>query len=133
DIFDQATATLAKATTAHNAADVYKKGVDASAAAGSEPGKFSGKLNFQIGASGSETMEIDLSTQMAAMQTALGGVSTRYNPFGAAKNVAATELTADGSANLVVDKLQTAIESLGAVRSSLGAAANRLDHVNTNL
>ncbi|WP_370660639.1 flagellin [Massilia arenae] len=29
--------------------------------------------------------------------------------------------------------LQNAIDSLGSVRSSLGAAANRLDHANTNL
>ncbi|MEW6761378.1 MAG: flagellin [Pseudomonadota bacterium] len=131
DVFDKATQTLADATTALDGATKYKTTVDASAAG--EAGKFSGKLSFQIGASSSEVMELDLSSQVSGMQTALGAISTRYNPFGATNTTTGTELTAANSANLTVDKLQQAIDSLGSVRSSLGAAANRLDHANTNL
>jgi len=131
DDFDKATKTLADATTSLDGATKYKNSVDASATG--EAGKFSGKLSFQIGASSSEVMELDLTSQVSGMQTALVGISTRYNPFGATDNSIGTELTAANSANLTVDKLQAAIDSLGSVRSSLGAAANRLEHANTNL
>ena len=131
DIFDKATLTLADANVALDGATKYKASVDASAAG--EAGKFNGKLSFQIGASSSEVMELDLSTQVTGMQNALGAISTRYNPFGASNTTPGTELTVANSANLTVDKLQAAIDSLGSVRSSLGAAANRLDHANTNL
>ena len=79
-------------------------------------------------------MELDLGTQMTTMQSKLGGaggISARYNAFGAASNVAGTELTTN--ANGTVDKLQDAINALCAACSSLGAAANRLEHVNNNL
>lgn len=131
--FDKATEAAGKADTAATSATDYLAGVTASEAAIGGAGKFSDKLNFQIGASSSETMELDLSSQMNSMQTSLVTISSRYNSFGVASTVTGTELTADGSANLAVDNLQAAIDSLGAVRSSLGATANRLEHANTNL
>ena len=129
---DLAKETLAKATTASTVADAYHAAADASNTTG-VAGKFSSELSFQIGASSSETMELNLGGEMTSMQAALGAVSTRYNSFGGTSAAVGTELTADGSANLVVDQLQAAIDSLGAVRSSLGATANRLEHANTNL
>ncbi len=56
-------------------------------------------MTFQIGASTSETMGIDLSAQLTAMHDALHTASTGYNSFGAAIAVPGTELTADGSAS----------------------------------
>ncbi|MBV8503203.1 MAG: Lateral flagellin, partial [Paucibacter sp.] len=44
-----------------------------------------------------------------------------------------TELTAAGSANAEITKIDTAIAQVGNVRSSLGAASNSLNHVYNNL
>ncbi|MDN4035957.1 flagellin [Massilia sp. YIM B02443] len=131
--FDKATEASAKADTAATSAANYLVSVTASQAAVGGAGKFSDKMTFQIGASSSETMELDLKDQMTGMQSALVAVSARYNSFGVANTTPGSELTTDGSANLAVDSLQAAIDSLGAVRSSLGATANRLEHASTNL
>ena len=123
---------IVDAQGAADAADAYEALVQDSITNGTA-GKLSGELSFQIGASSSETMSLNLSGQMSDMQDALKDISVRYNAFGAASNADGAELTAAGSANAIVDTLQTAIDSLGSVRSSLGAAANRLEHANTNL
>ncbi|MFC3461361.1 flagellin [Massilia haematophila] len=123
---------LKAAQAASTAADAFFTATNASKTTGAT-GKFGSELSFQIGASSSETMKLNLTTDLDAMHLALGAVSTRYNSFGAASTALTSELTAAGSANTTVDKLQAAIDSLGAVRSSLGAATNRLDHVATNL
>ncbi|WP_036248737.1 flagellin, partial [Massilia sp. BSC265] len=44
-----------------------------------------------------------------------------------------TARTGTQNANLNIDRLKTAIEGVSTVRSALGAAANRLDHVYNNL
>jgi flagellin len=105
----------------------------AQAAAGAGDGKFATSMTFQIGASTSETMGIDLSAQLTAMHDALHTASTGYNSFGAAIAVPGTELTAAGSASGTIDKLQAAIDSVGSLRSALGAASNRLEHIAVNL
>lgn len=129
---DDADAAIVEAQGTFDTASAYEAVVSASVTDGIA-GKFSGKLSFQIGASSSETMELNLGEQMNTMQSKLGAISERYNAFGAASSVDGTELIDDGSANTTVDSLQEAIDALGAVRSSLGAAANRLEHANTNL
>jgi len=123
-------------TLAYNAAkgnsDAANK-FDAAAQAATSGGKFAGALSFQIGASSSETMGLDLSGALSTMQSALGATSSKFNSFGAAVGGAAgTELTG-GSASTMIDQLSTAIDSVASLRSSLGAASNRLDHVATNL
>jgi flagellin len=123
---DQLAATTASAKS--TAAIAYNT---AALAAGSG-GKFSGALEFQIGASSTEKMGLDLSASLTTMQTALKNTSTNFNAFGTAMGVTGTELTA-GTAGVMIDKLSTAIDSIGSLRSSLGAAANRLEHVATNL
>lgn len=131
--YDKADAEVTSAKAAWDRAAAYEDMVKTSVDDGIA-GKFSGKLSFQIGASSTETMELDLSEQLKKMQSSLGGatgISARYNAFGAASNVSGEELTKN--ANATVDKLQDAINALGTVRSSLGAAANRLEHANTNL
>lgn len=129
--FDLATTAKTVADSAATAANTYYTATNTSNTAGTS-GKFGAALSFQIGASSSETMKLDMSSDLTAMHTALGAVSGRYNSYGAANTAATTELTG-GTANAAVDKLQAAIDSLGTVRSALGAATNRLDHVATNL
>jgi flagellin len=126
---DEDAAKLAASTAAKNAADAYNTAAQASA----DNGKFSATMEFQIGASSSEKMGLDLSTTLTTLHTALRGTSANYNSFGAAIGVQGTELTAAGSAATTIDKLSAAIDSVGGVRSALGAAANRLEHVATNL
>ena len=120
---------LAVANAASSAA--YSAAAQASATA--TDGKFATTINFQIGASSSETMGLDLSAQLTTMHTALHDASMGYNSFGAASGVAGTELTAAGAASASIDKLQAAIDAVGTLRSALGAASNRLEHTFGNL
>jgi len=116
------------AQLAFDQANAYSTAVAASNTAGS----LTGTLNFQIGASSAETMTINLSSDVSALHSALTGVSTNFNAFGApSASVSGSELTTTASST--IDKLQTAIDAVGSVRSSLGAASNRLDHAYTNL
>jgi len=123
---------LAAATTAKTAADAYKAAAALSSTNGVD-GKFAAEMKFQIGSSGSETMGLNISSDMNALHTALGVTSKNYNGFGAALGVAGNELTLAGSATTKIDDLQKAIDAVATVRSSLGAASNRLEHVSTNL
>jgi flagellin len=95
-------------------------------------GTIASSMNFQIGAAAGETMSLDLSSKMdgttGAVVTQLASVSTFLSATAAA---AGTELT--GASNSVIDTIATAIDNVSSVRSSLGAAANRLDHVYNNL
>ncbi|TCP15589.1 flagellin [Crenobacter luteus] len=93
-------------------------------------GKLTGAINFQIGASAAEVLTMDLGTggndEMGALDTALGAATANYTAAGVG-----TELT--GSANATITLLDTAIAATGAVRSAIGANANRLGHVYNNL
>ncbi|MGX9730276.1 flagellin N-terminal helical domain-containing protein [Janthinobacterium aestuarii] len=91
-------------------------------------GTLSTSMTFQIGASSTEKMSFDVSTNLASLNTALNGLSKN---FSSAASTGASELTS--SANASIGLLATAIDSVSTVRSALGATANRLDHVNTNL
>lgn len=145
------TPTAANGTALATAQDAYKvaqtnnlaaKAASASAAAfsaaatasaGTGNGKFAAALSFQIGASTTETMGVDLTGQLTAMHTALSAATAEYNSFGAPIAAPGTELTVAGSASTTIDKLQAAIDAVGTTRSALGAAGNRLDHVASNL
>ena len=118
---------VAKATAAASAA------YSAAANASSGDGKFSANLQFQIGASTTETMSFDLSSQLGTMQTAIKTATANFNTFGAAASTAGTELTSPSTASAAIDKLQAAIDAVGTSRSALGAAGNRLDKVYSNL
>ena len=89
-------------------------------------GTVASAMTFQIGASASETMSFNVSAQMTSVTTALTSATANY-----ASAATGTELTS--SANATITLLDTAIASVATVQSSLGAAANRLDHVNSNL
>jgi flagellin len=92
-------------------------------------GLLSAAITFQIGASESETMEIDTETSIGDLATALAAVSAQYetpdneNP--------GDELTA--GTNAIITAINDAIDAVGTVRAQLGAASNRLEHVYNNL
>ncbi|MDN2672379.1 flagellin [Janthinobacterium sp. SUN026] len=91
-------------------------------------GTLSGSMTFQIGASSTEKMSFDVSANLSTLNTALVGLSTNFSSAG---TTTSSELTT--SANTTIGLLADAIDSVSTVRSALGATANRLDHVNTNL
>ncbi|PAS96401.1 MAG: Lateral flagellin [Candidatus Dactylopiibacterium carminicum] len=90
-------------------------------------GKLSDAMTFQIGASSGETMEVDLNTLVTALATALTSSSTKYED-----GTAGAELSATGT-NAIIDTLSDALDAVGSLRSGLGAASNRLEHVYNNL
>ncbi|HEX8404029.1 MAG TPA: flagellin [Duganella sp.] len=98
-------------------------------------GTLTKKIDFQIGASTSEKMSVDLATgtEMSAMHTALLAGAGGYLDTGLAVTAVGTDVDTAANANATIDELQSAIEAVGVVRSALGAAANRLDHVYNNL
>ena len=83
-------------------------------------------MTFQIGASSSETMTVNLSTDMASMAADVSSATVNY-----ASAATGSELTS--TANASIAKLEKALNTVNKVRSGLGAAANRLEHVYNNL
>ena len=95
-------------------------------------GKLGSKtIDFQIGASKAETMTVDLTTGLIALDTALGNASAIYKT--PAATTPGTDLTTATGANTQIDVISTALKSVGTVRSDMGANANRLEHVYNNL
>ena len=88
-------------------------------------------MTFQIGASSTEKMSIDVSGGMSTLNTALKLVSTKFSSV--ATTAAGVEISTGTAANTMIKTLADAIDNVGTVRSALGAAANRLDHINSNL
>jgi len=129
--FDLALQAKTEADNLKGATAAYSAAAAASAVAAVKNGSLSAAISFQIGASSGESMSLDLSTDMTSLHAALRTVSGNYNSFGAAISFTGTELTK--SASTMIDNLKTAIEEVSSVRSGIGAAANRLDHVHNNL
>lgn len=116
--------------------------VAAGPAAGTGVGTFSatGGVNFQIGSSSSETMNVDLTAQMSALDGKLSATSAYYNGGNATETAAVTALAGaagteltGGTANAQIQKLSDAIDAVSTVRSAFGANENSLDHVYNNL
>ena len=84
-------------------------------------------MTFQIGASQSETMSFDATTKLTTVATSISSASSNYTTA-----ATGTEITGT-NANASIGKLETAINDVSTLRSALGATANRLDHVNSNL
>ncbi|MDR6984281.1 flagellin [Rheinheimera pacifica] len=81
-------------------------------------GKFSAAVTLQIGSSSAETLEVDISADITAVDasiTALTGLADQTN----------------SSASM--DEIDTLINDIGAARASLGATMNRLDHTINNV
>ena len=95
-------------------------------------GTLSAAMTFQIGADASEKMTVGVATDMATLSTSLLAATVNFSSV-AVSGAGAAELTGAGAANATITKLATAIENVSTVNSALGAAANRLDHINNNL
>ena len=91
-------------------------------------GTLASSMTFQIGASSSEKMTVDLSTAVSNLAAAVSTATANY-----ASATTGAELTGASSASTAISNLTDAINKVGTVRSSIGAVANRLDHINTNL
>ena len=100
-----------------------------------------GALTFQIGASASETMSVDFSTNLKSVTDKVALATAKYNyvaeePAAGEDPVAeaaGTEIATAASATTAITNLSNALDAVGTLRSDLGAAANRLEHVYNNL
>jgi flagellin len=100
--------------------------------------KLNASVSFQIGASASEQMTLDISgatKPLGLMHSKLALVNTThtFDAAGAAGTGVGGALATATAANGSITKLSDAIDAVATVRSSIGAAANRLDHVYNNL
>ncbi|NRR31971.1 Lateral flagellin [Oxalobacteraceae bacterium] len=93
-------------------------------------GTIAAAMQFQIGASSTETMAVDMSTDMTTLDTGLTAVSAQYVTPSA---TAGTEIIGAAAAGTAIANITTALDNVGTIRSSLGASANRLDHIYNNL
>jgi flagellin len=89
-------------------------------------GKLDAAVSFQIGASGSETLSLDVNVALKKLTTA-----------GDLVDGLAIDLTAASSATAGpqggIAKLEGALNDIGSLRASLGANINRLNHTANNL
>jgi flagellin len=97
--------------------------------------KFNVAINFQIGSAQTEQMGVDISTLLQTMHTDLTNTNSghTFSSSGVVGTGTGTGIADATSANAMITTLSTAIEGVSNVRSALGAAANRLDHVYNNL
>ncbi|MGG2398535.1 lateral flagellin LafA [Pseudomonas sp. SH1-B] len=100
-------------------------------------GKFSAAMNFQIGSSSAETLELNVSADLTALTTALGNISDTYTTPGTPGVELATtqdpDTAVNTNANAMVDTLSGALDDIGALRAQFGANINRLNHTANNL
>ncbi|MGC6096694.1 flagellin [Citrobacter portucalensis] len=90
-------------------------------------GKLSQTMNFQIGSSTGEKMEVNLSGALATTASGIETIATTLSGLNASGG-----FTASGAQGLMTN-LETALENVGSMRSSLGANINRLGHTSANL
>jgi flagellin len=83
-------------------------------------GKFTAAINFQIGASASETLSMDASDQLEGVTDAITTIKAE---------------TIDDATNSAsaIGELETALNAVGTMRAALGANINRLNHTANNL
>lgn len=100
-------------------------------------GKFSAAMDFQIGASSAETLELDVSTKLTALGTSLAAISDTYTTPGTpGVELASTQdptTATNANANAMIDTLSDALDDIGALRAQFGANINRLNHTANNL
>ncbi len=85
-------------------------------------------LNFQIGSSNAETLNVNVSTQLSGLSVAIGS-----NASGVPTGLGALKLDSATSASGAIADLESALKDVGSLRSSLGANINRLGHTSANL
>lgn len=99
-------------------------------------GLFQGAVSFQVGAESSDTMTVDISSQLGDLVNALDSVSKAFSAdqtAGSAGISGGSELTTSGSANQMITTIQTAMDDVSKIQSKLGASINRLNDTAANL
>lgn len=81
-------------------------------------GKLAAAVTFQIGASAAETLDVDISTEIGDVDTAIAGF---------------TGLADQADSSTTMGEIDDLITAIGAARAALGASMNRLDHTINNL
>lgn len=77
-----------------------------------------GTVTFQIGASTTEVLDVDATTELGAITTAYGGL---------------VDITSAANAQTEMNALDGLISAVGAARAKFGANINRLEHTINNL
>jgi flagellin len=102
-------------------------------------GKFAAEIKFQIGASSSETLDLDATDALTDLTAALTAISTNYEDGTTGVEIADIDLTTTpatitaNTANATIGLLETALNEIGSMRATLGANINRLNHTTNNL
>lgn len=89
-------------------------------------GKLSTTMNFQIGASADEKMEVKLDGKLTGTATAIDDIKTLVTASGGG-------VASASEAQTLIKSLESSLESVGSMRSGLGANINRLGHTAANL
>jgi len=101
-----------------------------------EDGLFQSAVTFQVGAESSDTITVDISSQLTSLVTDLGAVSASFtadqNTSGGTVT-GGSELTTSGGAHTAMDNISTAMSDISDIQSSLGASINRLNDTAANL
>lgn len=89
-------------------------------------GKFTAAVEFHIGASSAETLEVDIIQELTDVQASVDTdlLNLAYDTDSA---------TSQANARTEIDTINTFLDNIGAARSKLGASMNRLDHTINNL
>ncbi|CBG87103.1 lateral flagellin LafA [Citrobacter rodentium] len=100
-----------------------------------EAGLFQSAVTFQVGAESSDTMTVDISSQLGTLVDDLSAVSASFvaDQAGGTTISGGTELTASGSANSMISTISTAMDDVSKIQSKLGASINRLNDTANNL
>lgn len=104
----------------------------------STDGLFQSAVTFQVGAESSDTMTVNISSQLNTLVTDLSAISNSFSAdqadtTGTAGVSGGTELTASGSANQMITSISTAMDDVSQIQSKLGASINRLNDTANNL
>ncbi|VVP69112.1 Flagellin [Pseudomonas fluorescens] len=91
-------------------------------------GKFGSAIQFQIGATATETLKMNVSSGTTELGNSLTAVSSNYKG-----TAVGTEIDHVSGANDMIGKLTTALDNVGKLRGQFGANINRLNHTANNL
>ncbi|MGV7092715.1 lateral flagellin LafA [Siccibacter turicensis] len=104
---------------------------------GASGGLFSsGAVSFQVGAESSDTMSVDISSQLTSLTSSLSSLSDAFSADQAGSGFTSgsgTELMTASSANQTISAVQSTMAQVGRIQSSLGASINRLNDTAANL
>ncbi|EGT0666103.1 lateral flagellin LafA [Citrobacter werkmanii] len=102
-------------------------------------GLFTGSVQFQVGAESSDTMTVNISSQLGGLINHLSGLSATFaDDWNSADGkgtagASGTELMSTASANSNISALQVAMDDVAKIQSKLGASINRLNDTAANL